>query len=90
MSRSRRKTPVTGIATSISEKDDKRMAAGRARAQSRQALLAAPGEVLAPVRHQSGNPWAFGKDGKRYWRAEDLRRIALHQGPRGIRKLLGK
>lgn len=87
MSRSRRKLPITGMTGARSEKADKRTAAQRARAQSRQALLCAPGDVLAPDRKAAGSPWSFAKDGKHWWNPRDM---ARRYGTRYVRKLMGK
>ena len=63
MSRSRRKTPVCGITTSDTEKQDKRLANRRLRRKVRVALAAQPDGVLPAVREVS-SVWAFDKDGK--------------------------
>lgn len=68
MSRSRRHTAITGITSAASEKQDKRMAAGRLRMLARQALRDAPEDVVAPDRRLAGSPWTFAKDGKQYLR----------------------
>ncbi len=63
MSRSRRKTPVRGLTTSDSEKQDKRMANRALRRKVRVALSAEPDGVLPALREVS-SAWAFDKDGK--------------------------
>lgn len=63
MSRSRRKTPVRGITTSDTEKQDKRSANRRLRRKVRVALAVEPEGVLPALREVSC-VWAFDKDGK--------------------------
>ncbi|HST62298.1 MAG TPA: hypothetical protein VLK84_26580 [Longimicrobium sp.] len=63
MSRSRRKTPVAGITTSDSEKQDKRLANRRLRRRVREILPAEPDGVLPALREVS-SVWCFDKDGK--------------------------
>lgn len=63
MSRSHKHTPITGITTAESEKDDKRMANRRERARNRQRVR----QGMEPMdRRLFGNPWDFAKDGKQY------------------------
>jgi hypothetical protein len=64
MSRSRRKTPVAGLTTAESEKQDKRRANRRLRRRVRAILPAEPDAVLPDLREVSC-VWAFDKDGKR-------------------------
>ena len=59
MSRSRRKTPVFGFTTAVSEKQDKRWANRRLRRAVRQ------GRRDLRLREVS-NVWGFAKDGKKY------------------------
>ncbi len=63
MSRSRRKTPIAGVATSDSEKDDKRKANRRERRVNR-ILLRTRGEEALKDRRAVSNVWSFAKDGK--------------------------
>ena len=63
MSRSRRKTPVRGLTTSDSEKQDKRMANRKLRRKVRVVLSAEPDAVLPALREVSC-VWAFDKDGQ--------------------------
>lgn len=68
VSRSRRKTPVTGVTTAPSEKQDKRAYNRRYRRASRQVVrgtgeLAGEQKPLPRLREHS-NPWDMGKDGK--------------------------
>lgn len=68
MSRSRRKSPVFGVTTCQSEKQDKKIWHGRWRANERTALASADPDKLdahLPVlKHQVSNPWRMGKDGR--------------------------
>lgn len=66
MSRSRKKTPIHGITTARSEKDDKRMAHGKQRAAEKQAITKIMGgeEVPLPLQRETSNPYTFEKDGK--------------------------
>lgn len=63
MSRSRRKSPVRGIRTSETEKQDKRIANRRLRRAVRVRLSADPDDVLPDLREVS-SVWSFEKDGK--------------------------
>ena len=63
MSRSRRKTPICGITTAESEKQDKRIANRRLRRKVRAALAVEPEGVLPALREVS-SVWTFDKDGK--------------------------
>ncbi len=71
MSRSRRKTPISGITTCRSERDDKKIWHGRWRARERTALAAAPQEALnnhlPTLENQVSDVWSMGKDGKCYF-----------------------
>ncbi len=67
MSRSRRKTPIFGIAGGVSEKQDKRKANRKARKKQ---------NWNKDLREVSDN-WGFAKDGKRYQQEaeeEDMRK----------------
>lgn len=65
MSRSRKKTPVCGLAYCDSEKEDKRIWHRRMRAAVLVRLHNAdPDEVLLPHEHEIGELWNLGKDGK--------------------------
>jgi len=70
MSRSRRKTPIFGIAVCRSEKEDKKLWHQRLRARERTALSAASPEALIGylplLENQVSNVWAMGKDGHIY------------------------
>jgi hypothetical protein len=63
MSRSRRKTPIRGITTAQSEKQDKRIANRRLRRRVRSALRVDPDAPL-PLLREVSNPWRMDKDGK--------------------------
>ena len=60
MSRSRKKTPVVGVAAE-SERGDKELWHRRLRARVRRAL--AQGKEMPDVKEAS-NPWYMGKDGR--------------------------
>ena len=63
MSRSRIKTPITGIITAKSEKDDKRRANRRNRRTNR-VLLRTKGQEALKLKRETSNIWSFDKDGK--------------------------
>ena len=63
MSRSRLKTPVTGITTAKSEKEDKRRANRRNRRTNR-VLLRTKGQEAVKLEKETSNIWSFEKDGK--------------------------
>jgi 4-aminobutyrate aminotransferase-like enzyme len=67
MSRSRRKTPISGITTAESEKQDKRIANRRERHRNRQILGYSVDDTLLMHRRQAGNPWLMDKDGKAFF-----------------------
>jgi hypothetical protein len=64
MSRSRRNTPITGISTSVSEKDDKRVYNRRFRHVCKQLLADDPETAPFPILRDYSNPWSMDKDGK--------------------------
>ncbi len=66
MSRSRRKTPITGITNAESEKAEKLAIHRRERRRVRQVLAVVPEPDLLPHRRELRTPWAMGKDGKIY------------------------
>jgi len=69
MSRSKRKTPVFGITTAKSEKQDKRIANRKLRRAAKQRLGYDPDGVMPQLREVS-NVWSMAKDGKyRYSRS---------------------
>jgi hypothetical protein len=65
MSRSRKKTPITGITTATSEKQDKRIANRRERRINRIILQTTGDETQLRLKREISNVWAFDKDGKR-------------------------
>lgn len=75
MSRSKRKTPKTGITTAVSEKWEKRNANRRLR--KRVKVQIKKGKLELSKLREISNIWAFGKDGKMYLKdpiAKDLRK----------------
>jgi len=64
MSRSRRKTPVTGITTAISEKQEKRGANRKLRRCVRQRLNEDAEGTLLPLEREICDVWTMDKDGK--------------------------
>jgi len=65
MSRSYRHTPIFGITTAKTEKQDKRLANRRWRRICRYVLRSGDSERL-PLQREVSNVWSFAKDGKRY------------------------
>lgn len=64
MTRSRKRTPITGNTTATSEKEDKVQAHRRIRRRVVQTLcLHRDGDVL-PHERELSNPWGMAKDGK--------------------------
>ena len=78
MSRSYRKTPVVGMTTASSEKQDKRDANRRIRRRIRSILSDDPLTDELPRWRELSNPWAMAKDGKQ--------RIDPAQCPKEMRK----
>lgn len=78
MSRSRRKTPISGITTARSEKQDKRLANRRIRRRVRIALAVTPEVDLLPACRELSDPWKMAKDGKGWFSVERY--------PEGLRK----
>ena len=66
MSRSRRKTPITGISAADSEKAEKAANHRRERRRVRQVLGAEPEADVLPHTRELSNPWLMSKDGKVY------------------------
>lgn len=70
MSRSRRRTPITGITTAASDAEWKAKAARTLRHKVKQALTASlDGDKFAGKRWDAVNPWGAPKDGK-IWHRE--------------------
>jgi hypothetical protein len=77
MTRSRKKTPMFGISTSVSEKADKVAAHKRERRKVRTRLRVEPDAAALPHRLEVSNVWSYAKDGKRYRKAaskKDMRK----------------
>lgn len=66
MSRSRKKTPIHGIAACDSEAKDKRIWHKRMRTHERDRLIVDP-EGVQTNRHDVSSRWKMGKDGKGYF-----------------------
>jgi hypothetical protein len=65
MSRSYRKTPITGITTATSEKHDKQLANRRLRRVAKQVLKDEPEAQVFPLKREVSDVWTMNKDGKR-------------------------
>jgi hypothetical protein len=75
LSRSYRRTPIFGITTSRSEKQDKRFANRRLRRKVKSCVVT--GDEELPLLREVSNVWTFDKDGKAYWshgRKKDMRK----------------
>jgi hypothetical protein len=69
MSRSRRKTPITGVTTATSDHRWKKVASRKLRRAVRRHLKSTlDGDRFAGKRWDLVDPWSSDKDGKRYWR----------------------
>ena len=79
MSRSYKKTPICGLTTAKSEKEDKRLANRRFRRASRN-LVKSNREPFYRLREVC-NVWDFAKDGKMYYDKE-----AVKKYPKALRK----
>jgi hypothetical protein len=64
MARSRKKTPVQGMTTANSEKQDKRLYNRRFRRISKQAIHVESEREVLPHLKEYSNPWCMDKDGK--------------------------
>lgn len=67
MSRSWKKTLISGITTATSEKHDKRLANRRLRRNVRQRLATGHDGTDLPLLREVSNVWAMDKDGKLYF-----------------------
>jgi hypothetical protein len=71
LSRSRRKTPITGYNTCRSERQDKKIWHRRWRTRERLALACMAPEGwdshLSSLENEVSNVWSMGKDGHHYW-----------------------
>ena len=65
MSHSRRKTPIRGITSSDSERDDKQLNHRRERRIVRTVVHTTPDIEVLPHTRELSNPWAMAKDGKK-------------------------
>lgn len=77
MARSKRHTPIFGMTTQESEKDDKRRANRRLRRRVREVVAGSIAPDVLPVLREVSNPWSMAKDGRSYWqdaRAVDVRK----------------
>ena len=70
MTRSRRKTPISGITTASSEKQDKRLANRKVRRAVKQALAGKVDVDVLPHRRELTHPWTMAKDGKIWFDAD--------------------
>jgi hypothetical protein len=70
MSRSRKKTSITGITFSPSEKQDKRLYNRRYRRVCKQNLESNIETELLPHLRDYSNPWSMNKDGKKWFDAK--------------------
>ena len=70
MSNSRKKTSIAGNAARISEKQDKRVYNRRYRHACKQFLHIDPEQEPLPHLREYSNPWAMGKDGKKWFDAK--------------------
>lgn len=64
MSRSRRKRPFSGITTSDTEKQDKRIANRKLRRKVKVRLATDPEPDVLPHVREVSDPWGMAKDGK--------------------------
>jgi len=67
MSRSRKHTPISGIAIAKSEKWDKRLCNKIIRLKVKKLLGKDYEEYLDPLPNECRNVWSMAKDGKHYW-----------------------
>lgn len=70
MSRSRKKTPISGNTTADTEKDDKRIANRAFRRIAKRKLKNAQDDhedCLPKDLNEVSNLWSFNKDGKTWW-----------------------
>ena len=66
MTRSRKRTPIGGIVSARSEKDDKREYHRRERRRVREVLATTPEPESLPHRKEVSDPWTMAKDGKQF------------------------
>jgi len=70
MSRSKKRTPIGGITTARSEKQDKRLYNRRYRGACKQILHMTPECELIPHLREHSDPWDMDKDGKTWFDLE--------------------
>ncbi len=70
MSRSYAKTPISGISTAVSEKEDKTMANRKERRLIRRILGCSPKDVILPQRREVSDVCVMSKDGKHWFDAK--------------------
>ena len=64
MSRSRKRTPISGIVAARSERQDKRAYHRRERLLVREVLAKSNDAEVLPHRREISDPWSMAKDGK--------------------------
>lgn len=74
VSRSKRKTPIMGMTSAVSEAQDKAIWHRVYRRTERQRLQSRPFSEPRDFREFS-NPWSMDKDGKQYWMKMPARRM---------------
>jgi len=67
MSRSRKKTPIGGITTARSEKEDKRFANRKARRVVKEVICVSPESEVLPQLREVSTTWTMSKDAKVYF-----------------------
>lgn len=75
MTRSKRKTPICGITTAVSEAEDKALWHRAHRRIERVALKRDGDEYLASSRHAHSSTWTMDKDGKHFFDAAESPKI---------------
>lgn len=70
MSRSRKRTPICGITTAISEKQNKRHYSRRYRRACKMLLRSHDLSELLPILKEFSDVWTMDKDGKNWFNAE--------------------
>jgi hypothetical protein len=67
MSKSKKRTSITGITTATSEKEEKRLYNRCYRRKCRMVLRAFDEDELFPILREHSNVWAMDKDGKNWF-----------------------
>jgi len=87
MSRSKRKTPIFGIATAKSERQDKHIWHSRMRARVRTQLVSTTTSTfdayLPPDENEVSSVWSMAKDGKWYVHPDKQNEVAERLSRRG-------